>query len=90
MADFLPSLEEYVDRIVSRRAGGLCWTLARGFHFLLTDLGFDASLMIMAPGHFSSMNEKSSPPMTGVILGSTRSLPAIPRATSTANAVWRS
>ena len=48
---FLPPLEEYVDRILSRRAGGLCWTLARGFHALLTDLGFDAAFMIMEPGH---------------------------------------
>jgi arylamine N-acetyltransferase len=49
--DFLPSLDEYVDRIVRRGGGGLCWTLARGFHALLTDLGFDASLMVMTPGH---------------------------------------
>ncbi|HET9250878.1 MAG TPA: arylamine N-acetyltransferase [Candidatus Eisenbacteria bacterium] len=49
--DFMPSIEEYVDRIVSRGAGGLCWTLARGLHFLLQDLGFEASLMVMEPGH---------------------------------------
>lgn len=49
--DFLPDLETYVDRIVTRGAGGLCWTLARGLHALLTDLGFDASLMVMHPGH---------------------------------------
>lgn len=49
--DFLPPLEEYVDRIVTRGAGGLCWTLARGLHALLADLGFEASLMVMAPGH---------------------------------------
>jgi arylamine N-acetyltransferase len=49
--DFMPPLAEYVDRIVTRGAGGLCWTLARGFHMLLTDLGFDASLMYMDPGH---------------------------------------
>lgn len=34
-----------------RGAGGLCWTLARGFHGLLVDLGFDAALMLMVPGH---------------------------------------
>ena len=34
-----------------RGGGGLCWTLARGLHFLLGDLGFDASLMYMDPGH---------------------------------------
>jgi arylamine N-acetyltransferase len=49
--DFLPPLELYVERIVTRRTGGLCWTLARGFHALLADLGFDAALMIMEPGH---------------------------------------
>jgi len=49
--DFLPPLDLYVERIVTRRAGGLCWTLARGFHALLVDLGFDASLMVMEPGH---------------------------------------
>lgn len=49
--DFLPSMEEYVERIVERGAGGLCWTLARGLKFLLDDLGFDAELMYMDPGH---------------------------------------
>jgi arylamine N-acetyltransferase len=49
--DFLPPFEEYVDRIVSRGAGGLCWTLARGFHALLDDLGFESSFMYMHPGH---------------------------------------
>lgn len=49
--NFLPPLDVYVDRIVERGAGGLCWTLARGLHFLLTDLGFDAALMYMDPGH---------------------------------------
>lgn len=49
--DFLPPVELYVERIVGCGAGGLCWTLARGLHFLLTDLGFDAALMYMDPGH---------------------------------------
>lgn len=49
--DFLPPLADYVARIVVRGAGGLCWTLARGFQALLADLGFDASLMVMEPGH---------------------------------------
>jgi arylamine N-acetyltransferase len=49
--DYLPAVETYVERIVERGAGGLCWTLARGLHFLLTDLGFDATLMYMDPGH---------------------------------------
>ena len=49
--DFLPSFDDYVDRIVSRGAGGLCWTLARGLQVVLDDLGFDTSLMLMEPGH---------------------------------------
>lgn len=49
--DFMPPISEYVERIVTRGAGGLCWTLARGLHFLLIELGFDASLMYMDPGH---------------------------------------
>lgn len=49
--DFMPSMADYVERIVTRGAGGLCWTLARGLHVLLSDLGFDASLMYMDPGH---------------------------------------
>ena len=49
--DFLPPLDLYVDRVITRGAGGLCWTLARGFHALLRDLGFDAAHMYMDPGH---------------------------------------
>lgn len=49
--DFLPPIDLYFERILERGAGGLCWTLARGFHVLLTDLGFDAALMYMDPGH---------------------------------------
>jgi len=49
--DFLPPFADYVERIVMRGGGGLCWTLARGLHLLLGDLGFEASLMYMDPGH---------------------------------------
>jgi arylamine N-acetyltransferase len=49
--DFMPPMSEYVERIVTRGGGGLCWTLANGLQVLLDDLGFDASLMYMAPGH---------------------------------------
>jgi len=49
--DFMPPMSEYVDRIATRGAGGLCWTLARGLQVVLDDLGFDASLMLMEPGH---------------------------------------
>ncbi len=49
--DFLPPFDLYVERIVTRGAGGLCWTLARGFQTVLTDLGFHANFMVMDPGH---------------------------------------
>lgn len=49
--DFLPPFDEYVDRIVGRGAGGLCWTLARGLQVLLDELGFHTALMLMEPGH---------------------------------------
>jgi arylamine N-acetyltransferase len=49
--DFIPPLTEYVERILTRGAGGLCWTLARGLQVLLDDLGFDAALMYMDSGH---------------------------------------
>lgn len=49
--DFLPPIDLYVERIAERGGGGLCWTLARGLHFLLTDVGFDAAFMYMDPGH---------------------------------------
>ena len=47
----MPPIEEYVERIVTRGAGGLCWTLARGLHFLLEELGFEVSFLYMDPGH---------------------------------------
>jgi len=49
--DFLPPLSRYVERIVTRGGGGLCWTLARGLQALLDHLGFDAAFMVMEPGH---------------------------------------
>lgn len=49
--DFMPPLDAYVERILTRGGGGLCWTLARGLHALLADLGFDVAFMTMEPGH---------------------------------------
>ncbi|HET9952820.1 MAG TPA: arylamine N-acetyltransferase [Candidatus Eisenbacteria bacterium] len=60
--DFMPPIGEYVERIVERGAGGLCWTLARGLRFLLADLGFDASFMHMDPGHCCVRVELSTGP----------------------------
>ncbi|CAG9622943.1 arylamine N-acetyltransferase [Sutcliffiella rhizosphaerae] len=48
---FLPEIDEYVDRVCTTGTGGTCWTLARGFHFLLKELGFDVSYLYMEPGH---------------------------------------
>jgi arylamine N-acetyltransferase len=48
---YLPGIDEYVDRLVATGTGGTCWTLARGFHFLLTELGFDAAYLYMEHGH---------------------------------------
>jgi arylamine N-acetyltransferase len=49
--NFLPDIEHYVHRTVTAGTGGTCWTLARGFHWLLTSLGFEAAYMYMDPGH---------------------------------------
>ncbi|QFT87826.1 Proansamycin X synthase [Bacillus sp. THAF10] len=48
---YLPSIDDYVERVVSTGTGGTCWTLARGFHFLLSELGFDVEYLYMKPGH---------------------------------------
>jgi arylamine N-acetyltransferase len=46
---FLPPLELYAERIVTRGAGGLCWTLARGLRQLLADVfGADLVLYVQA------------------------------------------
>jgi hypothetical protein len=47
----LPNIEEHVERMIARSAGGTCWTLARSFHWLLREIGFDAHFMYMEPGH---------------------------------------
>jgi arylamine N-acetyltransferase len=49
--NFLPSIDVYIDRIVQLGAGGTCWTLARGFHWLLTELGYAVHYLYMDSGH---------------------------------------
>lgn len=49
--DFLPSIEVYINRIVHLGAGGTCWTLARGFYWLLSQLGFTVDYIYMDSGH---------------------------------------
>ena len=46
----LPSLETYINRL-SSGCGGVCWTLARGFKWLLENLGFSVNYLYMKPGH---------------------------------------
>ena len=81
--DFMPPIEAYVERIVTRGAGGLCWTLARGLHALLRDLGFDASLLYMDPGHCCVRVElpevtRARAQVRMKSPGATRRIPAIP------------
>jgi len=59
--DFLPDTERYVQRIVTSGTGGTCWTLARGFYWLLTSLGFEAHYMYMDPGHICLRVELDQP-----------------------------
>ncbi|WP_078382153.1 arylamine N-acetyltransferase [Sutcliffiella halmapala] len=48
---YLPSIDTYIDRVVNQGTGGTCWTLARGFHYLLHSLGFQVDYLYMDPGH---------------------------------------
>lgn len=48
---YLPSMDSYLDRVVDQGTGGTCWTLARGFHYVLDALGFQVDYLYMDPGH---------------------------------------
>lgn len=48
--DHLSPVPVYIERL-ELGAGGVCWTLARGFHWLLKNLGFDTRYYYMEPGH---------------------------------------
>lgn len=48
---FLPPIELYIERMTAMGAGGTCWTLARGLHWLLQQLDYDVSYLYMDPGH---------------------------------------
>lgn len=58
---YLPSMEEYVDRVISTGTGGTCWTLAIGFHNLLKELGFKVEYLYMTPGHLCLQVELDQP-----------------------------
>ncbi|TCW58026.1 hypothetical protein EC917_102208 [Bacillus thuringiensis] len=49
--DYFPSIETYINRITTKGLGGTCWTHSIGFHWLLSNLGFDVHYMYMDPGH---------------------------------------
>ena len=44
------TLEESLEQIVNG-AGGVCWSSARAFHWLLKELGFKTQYLYMEPGH---------------------------------------
>src|SRR6476660_9792498 len=48
--DHLMPIPVYIERL-HLGCGGVCWTLARGFHWLLKNLGFDCHYFYMEPGH---------------------------------------
>lgn len=58
---FLPGIDEYVRRVTTRGGGGTCWSLARGFGWLLSQMGFEAHYMIMEPGHVCVRVELDQP-----------------------------
>ncbi|PFQ44466.1 hypothetical protein COK05_17430 [Bacillus cereus] len=49
--DYFPYIETYINRITTKGLGGTCWTHSIGFHWLLSNLGFDVHYMYMDPGH---------------------------------------
>ncbi len=48
--DHLNPIPTFIERL-DLGYGGTCWTLARGFHWLLKQLGFEAKYYYMDPGH---------------------------------------
>ena len=57
----LPEIGVYIERIIERGGGGTCWTHARGFHWLLTELGFEAHYIYMDSGHLCLRVELDQP-----------------------------
>lgn len=50
-AGYFPSVETYIGRITTKGLGGTCWAHSIGFHWLLSNLGFDIYYLYMNPGH---------------------------------------
>ncbi|WP_163101570.1 arylamine N-acetyltransferase [Peribacillus alkalitolerans] len=49
--EYLPPIDLYINRITNQGMGGTCWSLAVGFHWLLTQLGFSTHYLYMDSGH---------------------------------------
>lgn len=45
------SLNYFLDQQFTKGTGGVCWSSARSFHWLLKSLGYDVSFLYMDPGH---------------------------------------
>lgn len=52
----LMPVRTFIERL-EKGHGGVCWTLARGFHWLLTQLGFSTEYYYMDPGHVCTVVE---------------------------------
>jgi arylamine N-acetyltransferase len=51
--DFLPQIDIYIDRMTRLGTGGTCWTHAVGFHWLLSQLGFQLQVY-----HYLGYNQR--------------------------------
>ncbi|WP_249308725.1 arylamine N-acetyltransferase [Lederbergia citrea] len=57
--DYIPPLPLFVQNLVDKGWGGTCFTLNMNFARLLSELGFDCSLVRVEPGHLAIMVEIS-------------------------------
>ncbi|RWR05800.1 arylamine N-acetyltransferase [Siminovitchia fortis] len=55
--ELVPSLPDFVKNLTDRGWGGTCFTLNMNFARLLSDLGFDCSLVRVQPSHLAIMVE---------------------------------
>ncbi|OJD59884.1 hypothetical protein BAU26_16920 [Bacillus sp. N35-10-4] len=59
--NYFPSIETYINRITTKGLGGTCWTHSIGFHWLLSNLGFNVHYMYMDPGHLCLRGKLDQP-----------------------------
>lgn len=55
--DLVPSLPDFIKNLTNRGWGGTCFTLNMNFARLLTELGFECSLVRVQPSHLAIMVE---------------------------------